>query len=156
MESGFQLIEDLSYEDVKRCYRGSPPSVDDTEPLPHAATAVASPVVAGVLRMCRALLAPGGGVQCVSCSGVLQAFDVREYAYVYGANVLSLVQSSRPLRDRVASVAGGSSRGGGAGGGGDGGGAGGAGGAGGGGGVVEAGGSSKELLMTLPCPSAQT
>ncbi|KAK1891112.1 GRAM domain containing protein 2A [Dissostichus eleginoides] len=57
----FQLIEDLSYEDVKKCYRGS----------------------------------------CVSCSSLLQAIDVRECVNVYGANVLSLVQSSRPLRERV-------------------------------------------------------
>ena len=96
----------------------------------------------------------GGGrvVQCVSCSGVLQAFDVRECAHVYGANVLSLVQSSRPLRDRVAAVAGGSSRGSGVGVGGGGGVGGGVVGA----GAVQAGGSAKELLMTLPCPSAQT
>ena len=91
-------------------------------------------------------------MQCVSCSGVLQAFDVRECAHVYGANVLSLVQSSRPLRDRVAAVAGGSSRGSGAGG--DTGGGGGGGGV--GAGAVQAGGTAKELLMTLPCPSAQT
>ncbi|KAM4592329.1 GRAM domain-containing protein 2A isoform 3-T4 [Odontesthes bonariensis] len=99
----FQLIEDLSYEDVKKCYRGS----------------------------------------CVSCSGLLQAFDVRECVCEYGANVLSLVQSSRPLRERVVSApsgAGGASAGGGAG----------------GAGAVQAGRSTKELLMTLPCPSAQT
>uniref|UniRef100_A0AAQ5Z1Z0 GRAM domain-containing protein n=1 Tax=Amphiprion ocellaris TaxID=80972 RepID=A0AAQ5Z1Z0_AMPOC len=105
----FQLIEDLSYEDVKKCYRGS----------------------------------------CVSCSGLLQAFDVRECVCVYGANVLSLVQSSRPLRERVV-VSGPSGAG--VAGGGSGGGAGG----GGGGGAVQAGRSAKELLMTLPCPSAQT
>ncbi|XP_072236206.1 GRAM domain-containing protein 2A isoform X2 [Leuresthes tenuis] len=99
----FQLIEDLSYEDVKKCYRGS----------------------------------------CVSCSGLLQALDVRECVCEYGANVLSLVQSSRPLRERVVSApsgAGGASGGGGAG----------------GAGAVQAGRSTKELLMTLPCPSAQT
>ncbi|XP_055363505.1 GRAM domain-containing protein 2A isoform X2 [Betta splendens] len=93
----FQLIEDLSYEDVKKCYRGS----------------------------------------CVSCSSVLQALDVRECVCVYGANVLSLVQSSCPLRERVAAAAGG-------------------GGAAGGAGAVRTGRSTKELLMTLPCPSAQT
>ncbi|XP_034077247.1 GRAM domain-containing protein 2A isoform X6 [Gymnodraco acuticeps] len=95
----FQLIEDLSYEDVKKCYRGS----------------------------------------CVSCSSLLQAIDVRECVNVYGANVLSLVQSSRPLRERVVSAASGA-----------------AGGGGGAGGAVQAGRSAKELLMTLPCPSAQT
>ncbi|XP_029936791.1 GRAM domain-containing protein 2A isoform X3 [Myripristis murdjan] len=97
----FHLIEDLSYEDVKKCYRGS----------------------------------------CVSCSGLLQALDVRECVCVYGANVLSLVPSSRPLRERVVSAA---RR------------AGGAGGVGGAAGAVQAGRSAKELLMTLPCPSAQT
>ncbi|XP_022605418.1 GRAM domain-containing protein 2A-like isoform X2 [Seriola dumerili] len=102
----FQLIEDLSYEDVKKCYRGS----------------------------------------CVSCSGLLQALDVRECVCVYGANVLSLVQSSRPLRERVVSAASGAGV---AGGGGVAGGAGGA-------SAVQAGRSAKELLMTLPCPSAQT
>lgn len=60
--------------------------------------------------------------------------------------MLSLVQSSRPLRARVVSAA---SRVGVAGGGGVAGGAGGA-------GAVQAGRSAKELLMTLPCPSAQT
>ncbi|XP_030016535.1 GRAM domain-containing protein 2A isoform X2 [Sphaeramia orbicularis] len=100
----FHLIEDLSYEDVKKCYRGS----------------------------------------CVSCSSLLQALDVRECVCVYGANVLSLVQSSRPLRERLVSAACG------------------AGVAAGGGeaasaaGPVQAGRSAKELLMTLPCPSAQT
>ncbi|XP_040019890.1 GRAM domain-containing protein 2A isoform X3 [Gasterosteus aculeatus] len=107
----FQLIEDLSYEDVKKCYRGS----------------------------------------CVSCSGLLQALDVRECVCVYGANVLSLVQSSRPLRERVGAAASGAKVGGGGGGGGV---------VGGGGGVagvaLQAGRSAKELLMTLPCPSAQT
>ncbi|XP_068580450.1 GRAM domain-containing protein 2A isoform X2 [Cebidichthys violaceus] len=101
----FQLIEDLSYEDVKKCYRGS----------------------------------------CVSCSGLLQALDVRECVCVYGANVLSLVQSSRPLRERVVSAASGAKV---ASGGGGGGGV--------AGGAVQAGRSAKELLMTLPCPSAQT
>uniref|UniRef100_A0A1A8S863 GRAM domain containing 2 n=1 Tax=Nothobranchius rachovii TaxID=451742 RepID=A0A1A8S863_9TELE len=96
----FHLIEDLSYEDVKKCYRGS----------------------------------------CVSCSGLLQALDVRECVCEYGANVLSLVQNSRPLRERVVSASSGA------------GGAGGAGVA----GAVQAGRSTKELLMTLPCPSAQT
>ncbi|XP_023808613.1 GRAM domain-containing protein 2A isoform X2 [Oryzias latipes] len=93
----FHLVEDLSYEDVKKCYRGS----------------------------------------CVSCSGLLQALDVRECVCEYGANVLSLVQSSRPLRDRVFPAPSG---------------AGGAGGT----GAVQAGRSTKELLMSLPCPSAQT
>ncbi|XP_038556417.1 GRAM domain-containing protein 2A isoform X2 [Micropterus salmoides] len=100
----FHLIEDLSYEDVKKCYRGS----------------------------------------CVSCSSLLQALDVRECVCVYGANVLSLVQSSRPLRERVVSAASGAGV------------AGGGGVAGGAGGAVQAGRSTKELLMTLPCPSAQT
>ncbi|XP_034077242.1 GRAM domain-containing protein 2A isoform X1 [Gymnodraco acuticeps] len=99
LHNRFQLIEDLSYEDVKKCYRGS----------------------------------------CVSCSSLLQAIDVRECVNVYGANVLSLVQSSRPLRERVVSAASGA-----------------AGGGGGAGGAVQAGRSAKELLMTLPCPSAQT
>ncbi|XP_018538989.1 GRAM domain-containing protein 2A isoform X1 [Lates calcarifer] len=103
----FQLIEDLSYEDVKKCYRGS----------------------------------------CVSCSSLLQALDVRECVCVYGANVLSLVQSSRPLRERVVSAASGAGVAGGGGGV-----AGGASGA----SAVQAGRSTKELLMTLPCPSAQT
>lgn len=71
----------------------------------------------------------------MSCSGLLQALDVRECVCVYGANVLSLVQSSRPLRERVVSAARG---------------------AGVAGGAVQAGQSAKELLMTLPCPSAQT
>ncbi|XP_033482935.2 GRAM domain-containing protein 2A isoform X1 [Epinephelus lanceolatus] len=101
----FHLIEDLSYEDVKKCYRGS----------------------------------------CVSCSSLLQALDVRECVCVYGANVLSLVQSSRPLRERVVSAASGAGV---AGGGGVAGGV--------AGGAVQAGRSAKELLMTLPCPSAQT
>nr|XP_033482935.1 GRAM domain-containing protein 2A isoform X1 [Epinephelus lanceolatus] len=101
----FHLIEDLSYEDVKKCYRGS----------------------------------------CVSCSSLLQALDVRECVCVYGANVLSLVQSSRPLRERVVSAASGVGV---AGGGGVAGGV--------AGGAVQAGRSAKELLMTLPCPSAQT
>uniref|UniRef100_A0A3Q1JD83 GRAM domain-containing protein n=1 Tax=Anabas testudineus TaxID=64144 RepID=A0A3Q1JD83_ANATE len=105
----FQLIEDLSYEDVKKCYRGS----------------------------------------CVSCSSLLQALDVRECVCVYGANVLSLVQSSCPLRERVVSAASGAGV---AGGGGAAGGAAGAGAA----GAVQTGRSAKELLMTLPCPSAQT
>ncbi|XP_068168828.1 GRAM domain-containing protein 2A isoform X2 [Antennarius striatus] len=98
-----QLIEDLSYEDVKKCYRGS----------------------------------------CVSCSSLLQALDVRECVCVYGANVLSLVQSSRPLRERVVSAASraGVAR---------------AAGVAGGAGAVQAGRATKELLMTLPCPSAQT
>lgn len=82
----------------------------------------------------------------MSCSGLLQALDVRECVCVYGANVLSLVQSSRPLRERVVSAASGAGV---AGGGGVAGGAGGA-------GAVQAGRSTKELLMTLPCPSAQT
>lgn len=73
---------------------------------------------------------------------------MRECVYVYGANVLSLVQSSRPLRARVVSAASGAGV---AGGGGVAGGAGGA-----GAGAVQAGRSAKELLMTLPCPSAQT
>ncbi|XP_017269758.1 GRAM domain-containing protein 2A isoform X2 [Kryptolebias marmoratus] len=105
----FHLIEDLSYEDVKKCYRGS----------------------------------------CVSCSGLLQALDVRECVCEYGANVLSLVQNSRPLRERVVSAPSGASGAGGGGGSSGGGGAGGA-------GAVRAGRSTKELLMTLPCPSAQT
>ncbi|XP_063328223.1 GRAM domain-containing protein 2A isoform X3 [Pelmatolapia mariae] len=96
----FQLIEDLSYEDLKKCYRGS----------------------------------------CVSCSSLLQALDVRECVCEYGANVLSLVQNSRPLRERVASAPSGA----------------GVAGGGGGTGAVQAGRSAKELLMTLPCPSAQT
>ncbi|XP_072321002.1 GRAM domain-containing protein 2A isoform X2 [Eucyclogobius newberryi] len=78
----FHLIEDLSYEDVKKCYRGS----------------------------------------CVSCSSLLQALDVRECVCMYGANVLSLVHSSL-----VSAAAG-----------------------------AGASGGAKELLMTLPCPSAQT
>lgn len=82
----------------------------------------------------------------MSCSGLLQALDVRECVCVYGANVLSLVQSSRPLRARVVSAASGAGV---AGGGGVAGGAGGA-------GAVQTGRSAKELLMTLPCPSAQT
>lgn len=61
----------------------------------------------------------------MSCSSLLQALDVRECVCVYGANVLSLVQSLRPLGERVVSA-------------------------------VEASRSTKELLMTLPCPSAQT
>lgn len=61
----------------------------------------------------------------MSCSSLLQALDVRECVCVYGANVLSLVQSVRPLGERVVSA-------------------------------VEASRSSGELLMTLPCPSAQT
>lgn len=65
---------------------------------------------------------------------------MRECVCEYGANVLSLVQSSRPLR-----VVSASSRAGGAGGGGAA-----------GAGAVRAGRSTKELLMTLPCPSAQT
>lgn len=72
----------------------------------------------------------------MSCSSLLQALDVRECVCVYGANVLSLVQSSCPVRERVVSAAGG--------------------GGGGGGGAVRTGRSTKELLMTLPCPSAQT
>ncbi|XP_054626693.1 GRAM domain-containing protein 2A isoform X1 [Dunckerocampus dactyliophorus] len=101
----FQLIEELSYEDVKKCYRGS----------------------------------------CVSCSDLLQAMD--ECVCVYGANVLSLVQSSPPLRERMVSTvsrvrAAGGWRGGA--------------GAGAGSGAVRTGRSAKELLMTLPCPSAQT
>lgn len=60
--------------------------------------------------------------------------------------MLSLVQSSRPLRERVVSAASGAGV---AGGGRVAGGAGGA-------GAVQAGRSAKELLMTLPCPSAQT
>lgn len=90
------------------------------------------------------------GEQCVSCSALLQALDVRECVCVHGANVLSLVQSSRPLRDRVvtaaAAAAGGARSGRVAGGGG------GEGSEGSGGG----GRAAKELLMTLPCPSAQT
>lgn len=86
----------------------------------------------------------------MSCSSLLQALDVRECVCVYGANVLSLVQSSRPLRERVVSAATGA----GGGGGGGGGVAGAAGGA--AAGAVQAGRSTKELLMTLPCPSAQT
>lgn len=85
----------------------------------------------------------------MSCSSLLQALDVRECVCVYGANVLSLVQSSRPLRERVVSAATGA--GGGGGGGGVAGAAGGA-----AAGAVQAGRSTKELLMTLPCPSAQT
>lgn len=71
---------------------------------------------------------------------------MRECVCVYGANVLSLVQSSRPLRERVVSAASGAGV------------AGDGGVTGGGGGVstVTAGRSTKELLMTLPCPSAQT
>ncbi|XP_057690244.1 GRAM domain-containing protein 2A isoform X1 [Corythoichthys intestinalis] len=95
----FHLIEELSYEDVKKCYRGS----------------------------------------CVSCSDLLQAMD--ECVCVYGANVLSLVQSSPPLRERVVSAV---SR------------VGAAGGWRAGSGAVRPGRSTKELLMTLPCPSAQT
>uniref|UniRef100_A0A3P8VI14 GRAM domain containing 2A n=1 Tax=Cynoglossus semilaevis TaxID=244447 RepID=A0A3P8VI14_CYNSE len=106
----FQLIEDLSYEDVKKCYRGS----------------------------------------CVSCSSLLQALDVRECVCVYGANVLSLVQSSLPLRERVVSAASGAGGGAGAGG------ASGADGVSRAAGTVQTGRSTKELLMTLPCPSAQT
>ncbi|XP_029702325.1 GRAM domain-containing protein 2A isoform X3 [Takifugu rubripes] len=75
-------------------------------------------------------------LQCVSCSSLLQALDVRECVCVYGANVLSLVQSLRPLGERAAAA----------------GGAGAASGA----GAVEASRSTRELLMTLPCPSAQT
>ncbi|KAA8595952.1 hypothetical protein FQN60_011243 [Etheostoma spectabile] len=86
---------DLSYEDVKKCYRGS-------------------------------------------------ALDMRECVCVYGANMLSLVQSSRPLRERVVSAASGARV------------AGGGGVAGCAGGAVQAGRSAKEMLMTLPCPSAQT
>lgn len=71
---------------------------------------------------------------------------MRECVCVYGANVLSLVQSSRPLRERVVSAASGARVAGGSGV------AGGAGDA----GAVQAGRSAKELLMTLPCPSAQT
>ncbi|CAL9702271.1 unnamed protein product [Knipowitschia caucasica] len=78
----FHLIEDLSYEDVKKCYRGS----------------------------------------CVSCSSLLQALDVRECVCMYGANVLSLVHSSLVSAATGAGASGG----------------------------------AKELLMTLPCPSAQT
>lgn len=74
---------------------------------------------------------------------------MRECVCVYGANVLSLVQSSRPLRERVVSAASGAGVAGVAGGGGVAGGASGA-------GAVQAGRSAKELLMTLPCPSAQT
>lgn len=74
----------------------------------------------------------------MSCSSLLQALDVRECVCVYGANVLSLVQSLRPLGERVAAAA-----------------AGGAG-ASSGAGAVEASRSTTELLMTLPCPSAQT
>lgn len=70
---------------------------------------------------------------------------MRECVCVYGANVLSLVQSSRPLRERVVSAASGAGV---AGGGGVAGGV--------AGGAVQAGRSTKELLMTLPCPSAQT
>lgn len=58
----------------------------------------------------------------MSCSGVLRAVDV--CVCVCGASMLSLVQSSRPLRERTAGV--------------------------------QAGRPAKELLMTLPCPSAQT
>ncbi|XP_062327390.1 GRAM domain-containing protein 2A isoform X2 [Osmerus eperlanus] len=94
-----ELIDDLSYEDLKKCYRGS----------------------------------------CVSCSGVLHAIDVRECVCVYGANMLSLVQSTRPLRERVVAAATAGGVGGGVGGGG-----------------VQARSQAKELLMTLPCPSAQT
>lgn len=72
---------------------------------------------------------------------------MRECVCVYGANVLSLVQSSRPLRERVVSAASGAGVAGGGGGV-----AGGASGA----SAVQAGRSTKELLMTLPCPSAQT
>ncbi|KAM9825042.1 GRAM domain-containing protein 2A isoform 6-T7 [Syngnathus typhle] len=82
---------------------------------------------------------PWLGEQCVSCSDLLQAMD--ECVCVYGANVLSLVQSSPPLRERVVSAV---SR------------VGAAGGWRGGSGAVQAGRSAKELLMTLPCPSAQT
>lgn len=84
----------------------------------------------------------------MSCSGLLQALDVRECVCEYGANVLSLVQSPRPLWERMVSAQSGV---GGAGGrcGGEGGGDGGA-------GTVQTGRSAKELLMTLPCPSAQT
>lgn len=70
---------------------------------------------------------------------------MRECVCVYGANVLSLVQSSRPLRERVVSAASGAGV---AGGGGAAGGAGAS--------AVQAGRPTKELLMTLPCPSAQT
>lgn len=64
-----------------------------------------------------------------------------ECVCVYGANVLSLVQSSPPLRERVVSAV---SQ------------VGAAGGWRGSSGAVRAGRSAKELLMTLPCPSAQT
>ncbi|XP_037604458.1 GRAM domain-containing protein 2A isoform X2 [Sebastes umbrosus] len=124
----FQLIEDLSYEDVKKCYRGSV----------HVDLAVDKSSIS-VPRTDRRQ-----GAQCVSCSGLLQALDVRECVCVYGANVLSLVQSSRPLRERVVSAASGARV------------AGGGGVAGVAGGAVQAGRSAKELLMTLPCPSAQT
>lgn len=93
------------------------------------------------------------GEQCVSCSALLQALDVRECVCVHGANVLSLVQNSRPLRDRVvtaAAAAAGGARGGRVAGGGGGEGIEGSSGGGGGGRAA------KELLMTLPCPSAQT
>uniref|UniRef100_A0A4W5QI51 GRAM domain containing 2Aa n=1 Tax=Hucho hucho TaxID=62062 RepID=A0A4W5QI51_9TELE len=87
----FRLIDDLSYEDVKKCYRGS----------------------------------------SVSCSGVRHAVDVCVCVCgcVCGSSMLSLVQqSSRPLRERAAA-----------------------------GFPVPVGGRpDKELLMTLPCPSAQT
>lgn len=76
----------------------------------------------------------------MSCSSLLQALDVRECVCEYGANVLSLVQNSRPLRERVASAPSGA----------------GVTDGGGGSGAVQAGRSAKELLMTLPCPSAQT
>ncbi|XP_064844870.1 GRAM domain-containing protein 2A-like isoform X3 [Oncorhynchus masou masou] len=87
----FRLIDDLSYEDVKKCYRGS----------------------------------------SVSCSGVRHAVDVCVCVCgcVCGSSMLSLVQqSSRPLRERAAAGL-----------------------------PVSVGGRpAKELLMTLPCPSAQT
>ncbi|XP_041715435.1 GRAM domain-containing protein 2A isoform X3 [Coregonus clupeaformis] len=85
----FRLIDDLSYEDVKKCYRGS----------------------------------------SVSCSGVRHAVDVCVCvcSCVCGSGMLSLVQqSSRPLRERASA------------------------------GLPVGGRPAKELLMTLPCPSAQT
>ncbi|XP_041715436.1 GRAM domain-containing protein 2A isoform X4 [Coregonus clupeaformis] len=84
-----RLIDDLSYEDVKKCYRGS----------------------------------------SVSCSGVRHAVDVCVCvcSCVCGSGMLSLVQqSSRPLRERASA------------------------------GLPVGGRPAKELLMTLPCPSAQT
>ncbi|PWA18841.1 hypothetical protein CCH79_00004865, partial [Gambusia affinis] len=130
----FQLIEDLSYEDVKKCYRGSV-KMGDLNVLGDG-EADSSKEEGGKERSRKYL--------CVSQLKD-RALDVRECVCEYGANVLSLVQSSRPLWERVVSAPSGA----GGGGGGEGGGVNSA-------GAVRAGRSAKELLMTLPCPSAQT